>query len=140
MVTSYKATNTIVKEIGSHIANTNKARWIADRHHSDTARILKWVHSLFIFAAFLAGGELYLADATADHVQHTPFLVGNFVALMATMFKYDAVILAIFSLFDDLNVGFVHVEKIASLVNALTHRKVRNIDYDLTLHAVLRDR
>ena len=56
MVTSYKATASIVTQISAHIGCTNQARWKAESYAQDTAKILKWVHSMFIVAAFLAGG------------------------------------------------------------------------------------
>ena len=57
-------------------------------------------------------------------VSNEAFLVGNFVALMNTIFKFDTVILQVFAIVDDMYIGFVHIQKIAWLVNSETQRKV----------------
>jgi len=120
MVNSYKATSPCVNELRRYVADTNNAVWHAAKHQIDTAKMLRWSHSIFICGAFLFGAETFIqgrGDGTDS------LLVGSFVALMATIFKFDTVILSTFQILDDLTIGYAYVQKIAGLVNSETKRE-----------------
>jgi len=116
VVTSFKASPIIVPLISKEIGGANKSLWQSDRYASDTQKILKVFHSLFIVLCFLGGGELWRDDPTS-------FKTGNFVALMATIFKFDSTVGRLFAKMNDMNVGYAYVRRLATLLNADTRRK-----------------
>jgi ABC-type multidrug transport system fused ATPase/permease subunit len=117
VVTTFKASPIIVPGISKEIGMANKSLWQSDRYASDTQKILKAFHSLFIVLCFVGGAELWLEN-NADN-----FKTGNFVALMATIFKFDSTIGALFTKMNDMNVGYSYIRRMATLLNADTRRK-----------------
>lgn len=116
LVTMFRASPLVLPKIQEVIATANKTLWQSDRYQTDTAKILRAVHSLFIVACFCTGLELFLNNPAS-------FGAGNFVALMGTIFKFDGVVRNLFASLDNLNVGYAFIRRIASLLNAPTKRK-----------------
>jgi len=116
LIVSYKATSGIVKQVGEVFHKGNDAKWFSDNHGEDTAKMIHGMHAIAIVVCFIAGAEYHRADAMA-------FPVGNYVTLVATMFKYDTVILKLFELLDDLNIGFAHIEMLAAVLNSDTRHQ-----------------
>jgi len=116
LVTMYKASGQIIPEFAKNIGGHNKSLWQADRYASDTAKIFKALHAIFILACFIGGGELH-------HDDPSNFKVGNFVALMGIIFKYDKLVTSFFANLDDQQTGYTYVKRVANLLNADTRRK-----------------
>ena len=118
MITCYEGETRAIDEISGDFGAYNKAKWMDDAYAVVTGRYLRWVHMGFILLCFCYGAELHLSDPEA-------FPTGNFVTLMATIFKFDSVILAIMAKVDAMNVGYAYIRKIAELLNADTVHKAK---------------
>jgi len=124
LITAYRAGYSLECDFAALNKNSNAARFTAQKYQNNTQKVLKWNHTIWIFAVFVYGGMCSSPGIDDEGKAVTGIIdAGAFVTLIGTMNSYDAVIANLFdSLFNCIN-GFVSVQKIATLLNADTRRK-----------------
>jgi len=125
LVTTYQQGKRMAMEFKDIHQEANRELFLTAQFQNGTARMAKVLHGLLAMVAYLVAGNL---------VCTRQIKTGDFVALMTTLWKFDAQVRGLFLTVFDMSNGYAAIKQMASLLNAGTRRQ------SVKAHQVRRDK